>query len=104
MTRASSAPRTLVEFGQRAHVQDLLGRYPDVSVAENAEILHFLTKGPQVEVGLMTADEALQPKLRQFREDHPNHFAIGAKEYLIVAVLVLAMIGACFLLWDAGVH
>jgi len=102
MDNSPSAQRKLVASLRRAHVEDLLRRYPDVSPDEDAEILRFLNKGPPVEAWLVTSHTDLQPNLQRFRADHADHFSLGTKDYLKVAGLVLAIIIACIFLWDAG--
>lgn len=102
MDMSTSASRELVGQGARAHVEGLLRRYPDVADAEAAEILRFLKHGPTLEVALLTTDEQLRLRLDRFRADHPANFAIGAKHYLLVAVIVAILVLAGALLWDVG--
>ncbi|TFI60092.1 hypothetical protein E2493_02270 [Sphingomonas parva] len=89
---------------RRVHIESLLRRYPDVTPAEDAEILRFLKKGPAAEAWLVTSHADLQPHLRRFHADHSDHFSLGTKEYLVVAALVLIIVLACTLLGDAGLR
>jgi hypothetical protein len=84
------------------HIQDLLSRYPDIAEAERQEVLHFLKKGPALETALLSTIEPLRPKLDHFREDHRRHFAVGAKEYVLVAVVLVALAAVFAFLWDSG--
>lgn len=85
------------------HIQDLLSRYPEIGDAEKEQILHYLKKGPPLDTALLTTVERIRPQLARFREDHHRHFAAGAKEYAMVAILVAAMVALFVFLWDAGV-
>lgn len=102
MDMSPSAQRKLANGGARARAETLLVTYPAVDAAETAEILRFLKKGPPLEVALMTADDQLKPKLSQLREDHAKEFSPGLKDYLTVAVILIAVIAVLALLWDAG--
>ena len=102
MDMSASAQRKLVGQNQRAHVGDLLRRYPGISAGEAAEIIRFIKKGPVMEVGLLTADEELRPQLQRFRSDHASEFSLGIKEYAIILLIVAGAIGLCFFLWDIG--
>ncbi|HEX6374636.1 MAG TPA: hypothetical protein VFZ91_02840 [Allosphingosinicella sp.] len=102
MDMSPSAQQKLVDQSRRAHVEDLLRRYPDVDAGEAAEILRFLKKGPPLEVALIGTDDELKVKLGEFRENHASEFCLGLKEYLSVATIVVALIAVLALLWDAG--
>lgn len=102
MDMSPSARRKLADASRRGQVEDLLRRYPDVNAGEAAEILYFLKEGPPLEVALMTTDDQIKVKLREFRADHAAEFSLGLKEYLIVAVIVVALIGVLTLLWGSG--
>jgi hypothetical protein len=104
MDMSPSAQSTLVEPGQRAHVEALLRNYPRISAAETSDILCFLKKGPPLEVALMTADDTLKDRLDAFRSDHAAEFSLGMKEYVAVAALIVAVLTVCVLLADIGVN
>ena len=86
------------------HIRDLLSRYPGVADAEREEILHYLKKGPPLDTALLSTVEPLRPKLASFRADHRRHFAIGAKEYILVAILLLSLVALLAFLWDSGIR
>ena len=102
MDLSPSTQRRIAEGSRRARVGELLRSYPAIDAGETAEILRFLKKGPPLEAALLTTDDQLRDKLRQFRKDHSRHFALGLREYLIVAILVLALAAGLALLWDSG--
>lgn len=91
-----------VDPARLEHIQDLLSRYPDISDADRGEILNYLRKGPPLDAALLTTVERIKPKLARFREDHRRHFAVGAKEYILVAVLLAVLVALFVFLWDAG--
>lgn len=61
-----------------------------------------MKKGVPLDVALMITTEELQPQLKLFRDDHASAFSLGPKHYLAVLVVFLIFLGACVLLWDAG--
>ena len=104
MDMSPSAQRRLVEAGARARVEELLRAYPEVGPGEAAEILRFIKTAPPLELGLITTDEQLRAGLQQFRQDNASEFDLGLKEYLIAAIVVIALVVAYVLLWDMGVR
>ena len=97
----SRQPRLADEFN-RERVEQLLGRYPDINLEESGEILRFLKKGPLLEVGLLSSDERLKPRLDRFRSDHARHFALGAQGLVTAAVIIVAIVIVSALLWNLG--
>jgi len=89
--------RTLREATQPARLEqerasDLLERYPDVTGEEAGAILNFLQTGDYFDVGLLTSNARLKPKLDAFLKDHRDHFDAepGRAEAVIgLAVLFL---------------
>lgn len=84
--------------GRRKAMEALLRRYPQVSEAESAEILRFLSTGPHLEVGLVAGNDELAPKVAAFKREHQHHFRLKPWEVLtflfvtLGPVLVLAYI------------
>lgn len=103
MNDTVEAERELGGKNARARVKVLLHAYPNIDAAETAEIADFLRTGPVLEVGLLSSDEELRPKLLAFQAEHEGRFALRAKDYLVVALISVALAVICFLLWDAGV-
>jgi hypothetical protein len=85
----------------RLQVADLLSRYPHVSEAEAQEIAGFLRTGRGVDVGMVTGDEALKPKLDRFMADHERHFRVGLFEAVTVFAAAVAALALCWLVWTA---
>ena len=98
-----AAERELGRQSARARAKALLTAYPNIDAAETAEIADFLRTGPVLEVGLLSSDEELRPKLLAFQAEHEGRFALRAKDYLVVALITAVLAVVCFLLWDAGV-
>jgi hypothetical protein len=85
----------------RERVADLLSRYPRVTGDESAEILGFLRTGRHLDVGLLTSNEALKPKLDAFMEDHKSHFQVKWGEGALVVAAIAALIVIFWLVWEA---
>lgn len=103
MEMTSSDQRELADETARERVERLLGRYPEISIEESAVILRFLKKGPPLEVGLLSSNEAVKPKLERFRSDHAKEFSLGPRGFVIAVLIIAAVVVAVVLLWDAGV-
>lgn len=102
MTNTDTGRRELAHETARQHIEELLERYPAITVPEEQEIVHFLRKGPIIDVGMVTSNEALQEKVARFRADHKADFSMRGRDLIIFAVLLVAFSLACWLLWDAG--
>src|SRR4051794_21729988 len=85
----------------RERVAELLHRYPDVSSDDTAPILRFLRNGRHLDVGLLTSDMKLKPKLDRFMADHSRHFRVSFTEGAAVLAAIAAFIGLCWLIWEA---
>ena len=84
----------------RQEVADLLRRYPHVSEAEAGLIVAFLRKGRHLDVGMLTGDEALKPRLDHFMADHAKHFRLSFGEAAGVTGAIVAFLGFCWLIWE----
>ncbi len=102
MSSTTTRNRAPAEAIGRARAEELLARYPDVSPADNADILRFIKKGPPLDVALMSADERLKPQIDRFRQDHASHFSLGRRDWIVLAVLIAGIAMLCAVLWDAG--
>ena len=85
----------------RERVADLLSRYPKVTGDESAEILTFLRTGRHLDVGLLTSNEKLKPRLDAFMEDHKHHFRVKWGEATLVIAGIAALIAIFWLVWGA---
>ena len=86
----------------RAHIEALLARYPNISSGEAGEIVHFLKNGAPLEVGMLTANDRVQFNLQRFRADRAADLSVSWREYAVAVLLVVVVIAAGALLWDAG--
>ena len=84
----------------RDQVADLLFRYPRVSDAETKLILGFLRNGRHLDIGLLTADEALKPHLDSFMADHAKHFRVGAVEGSVVVAAIVGVLFFCLIVFE----
>lgn len=84
----------------RERVAALLGRYPDVSKDENRAILEFMKNGRHLEIGLLTSNESLRPRLDAFMEDHKRHFGVSFGEVAAIVAMIAAFLLAAWLFWE----
>jgi hypothetical protein len=84
----------------RQRVAELLATYPDISRREKAEIVSFMRTGRHLDIGLLTSNVSLRPKLDAFMADHKHHFRIGLGEGAAVTAVVSAVLVVLALLWE----
>ncbi len=84
----------------RERVTALLGRYPDVSKEENRAILDFMKTGRHLDIGLLTSNDSLRPKLDAFMEDHKWHFRVSFGEAAAIVSMIAAFLLAAWLFWE----
>lgn len=84
----------------RERVAALLGRYPDVSKDENRAILEFMKNGRHLEIGLLTSNESLRPRLDAFMEDHKKHFRVSFGEAAEIVAMIAVFLLAAWLFWE----
>jgi hypothetical protein len=101
---ATPASGSEADRAQRQRVETLLSRYPSLTDPEIHEVLLFLRKGKALEIGFLSSNEALKPKLERFRADHARDLSLGKRELLIACAVMLAILAAVALLWNAGVR
>lgn len=92
----------LLDRAQRERVEQLLSRYPGLTDPEVHEILSFLRKGKALEIGFLTSNDAIKPQLDRFRADHARDLSIGRKELAVAGIVLLIILAAVSLLWNAG--
>lgn len=104
MTTVNQTSRHIspVNEARMARIEALLRRYPELTDDEIQELLLFVRKGPALELGLLSGNDELKPRLDRVRADHHGAFAIGMKEIAVIAALVAVIVLAIVLLWDAG--
>ncbi|KMS54229.1 hypothetical protein V474_21050 [Novosphingobium barchaimii LL02] len=91
-TKSTNVVHGPVHADERAHVTDLLARYPDLSARELDAVKTWFkrTAGP-LDVGLLASDTTIADQYRAYRKDHHDRFS--AKD-IGIAALFLA-IAAC---------
>ena len=82
-------------------VANLLARYPSVSGEEERQILTFLRRGRHLDVGLLTSNERLRPKLDAFVEDHKAYFKLKWIEGAAAVGGIAALLAILWLVWEA---
>ena len=84
------------------HIESLLARYPELSSEEEAEVLHYLRKGPLLDLGLLTGMESIRHALARFREDHRRELGLQPRDFLAPAAILLFVLIVGALAWNAG--
>jgi hypothetical protein len=100
MTARTTRMEVRAIHATREHVADLIARYPKTSAEDSKLILDFLRTGRHLDVGLLTADEKLKPKLDAFMHDHKAHFRLKAGEGLAVVGTIAGLFILFWLLWE----
>lgn len=85
----------------RQHAIALIERYPRISDSETQEIITFLKTGRHLDVGMVTGDEALKPKLDAFMEEHKRHFRLKWTEVVAVTLGVFGVPTGAWMVWEA---
>jgi hypothetical protein len=101
MTYLSTGQRSAAAPLEPHEVAALLSRYPSVSGEEARQILTFLRRGRHLDVGLLTSNERLRPKLDAFFEDHKAHFKLKWVEGVAAVGGIGALIAILWLVWEA---
>ena len=94
---ASSEAGLVKDDARVDQMTTLLRRYPALDEAEKTALLHFLKKGPQVEIGLVSAREGMAARIGQFRHDHRADFRL--KPHEIAGFLALVLVPLLALVW-----
>lgn len=90
----------MTAIASREQVAELLHRYPELSDAEIGQVVAFLRHGRHLDVGLLTSDTALKPKLDRFMADHVQHFRLRVGETSAVLAAITAFLALCWLAWE----
>lgn len=93
----------IVAIPDRADIERLLNRYPEISAEEADEIILFLRKAPVLDRGLLASTDELRAKLVSFQEQHRKALGLDSRDWIVVAFILLAIILGCLLLWDSGI-
>jgi hypothetical protein len=85
-----------------ARAAALLTRYPRVSKDESREIMTFLKTARHLDVGRLSSDASIRPRLDAFMEDHKKHLGVTVGEAIWTIGLIAAFLVVCWLLWGLG--
>ena len=85
----------------RQQAADLLHRYPRVSDAETKQVIDFLRTGRHLDIGMLTSDRKLKPKLDRFMDDHARHLRITFLETAALLGAIAVFLTICWLVWEA---
>ena len=78
----------------RERIAGLIGRYPTISDEETSEVLGFLRNGRHLDIGLLTCNDRLKPKLDAFMEEHKGHFRVSSLESsAVIAAIAVILYG-----------
>ena len=91
-----------IDRARRERIEALLARYPGLTDPEIHEVLLFLRKGKALEIGFLTSNEAIKPQLDRFRADHQRALSLGRRELAVAGIVMLILLAAVALLWNAG--
>lgn len=80
---------------------DLLTIYPNISRAEEREILTFLKNARYLDIALLKADRAVRRQLDLFIRAHNRTLRFSAPEVVAIACMVIAFLAVCWLVWQA---
>ena len=84
----------------RERIAGLIGRYPTISPDETSEVLRFLRYGRHLDVGLLTSNDGLKPKLDAFMDDHKHHFRVSFLESSVVIAAIATILFGLWLAWE----
>lgn len=79
----------------------LLTIHPNISHAEEREILTFLKSARYLDIALLKADRTVQRQLDLFIRAHNRTLGSSAPEIVAIACMVIAFLAVCWLLWQA---
>lgn len=85
----------------RQRITTLIERYPRISADEAEEVITFLKTGRHLDVGMVTGDEALKPKLEAFMADHKSHFRLKWTEIVAVTAGIFGVPTGAWMVWEA---
>jgi hypothetical protein len=85
----------------RERASELLARYPRVSEEEAGEILRFIRTSRHLDIGLLSSDDRLRPKLDSFMKDHKADLRVNWRESAAVVGGILVLLITAWLIWAA---
>ena len=83
----------------RTRTAELLGDYPRLSETDRREILAFLQNARHLDIGLLSSNDDVRPKLDAFMEDHRHQLGVTSRDALRAVALIVGFLFACWLAW-----
>lgn len=83
---------------RRERISSLLLRYPELLGSELEELIDFYKTAPPIETALLTCEENVAAKARQFLNEHAKATSRGLEAPLVVVVFVLLAVVIMFAL------
>jgi hypothetical protein len=83
----------------RERASELLRRYARVSEEKPGEILRFIRTGRHLDIGLLSSDDGLRPKLESFMKDHKTDLRVNWRESAAVVGGILVLLITAWLIW-----
>lgn len=102
MQTQPSRQRLAVDPGALQRAEQLLCSYPEISDAEVKEVAAYLKSGPQMDIGLLSSNEAAWSAAERLRADHKALFATSMKAWLLWFLSIAAFFVVIAILWDSG--
>lgn len=102
MNATTSALEARAIRGSRERVAEIIARHPRLSDEETSHVIHFLKNARHLEIGLLSANQAIRPKLDAFIEEHKRHFQVSVWEATVVSGAIIAFLLACWLFWEVA--
>lgn len=90
-TQRSNFDHAFSDPARRANIETLLRAYPNTTEAETADILHFLSKGKHMDVGLVSGSDEFKDKVEQIKRENRDLFRVGPVEGAIFLLLGIAI-------------
>ena len=103
MDSISKTHRVAANPARLRRIESLLALYPELSREEEAEVLHYLRKGPLLDLGLLTGMESVRDQLARFREHHRRELGLQPRDFLAPGVILLFVLVVGALAWNAGI-
>ena len=76
---------------------ELFRQYPEIDDTAKAELLLFLRRGRQIEIGMVSAREGMAERMSRFRHDHGEHFRL--RPYQVIGFILLIVGPLTALAW-----
>lgn len=80
--------------GDRAHVESMLARYPNIDSAELEDLVRWFKEASALDVAMVASNEGIRDAYAQFRREHVDRFKPKdialALTFLALCALVIA--------------